>query len=51
MPQTEGVTEHGGRPGHLALGAQAAPFGYEVLESGCGQIGGTDIEVVAGIRR
>src|ERR1700722_3072272 len=48
-PQPEGVTEYGGRPGYFALGAEAAPFGYQVLESGCVQVSGTDIERVAGL--
>ncbi len=47
-PQPEGVTEHGGRPGHLALNTQAAPFGHQFLESGCVQVSGTDIERIAG---
>ncbi len=47
-PQSEGFTEHGGRLGYLALRAQAAPFGYQVLESGCVEVSGTDIERVAG---
>jgi hypothetical protein len=46
--QPEGVTEHGGRPCYLALSAQAAPLGYQVLESGCVQVSCTDIERVAG---
>ena len=47
-PQPEGVTEYGGRPGYLALTAKAPPFGYQVLEPGCVEISGTDIERVAG---
>ena len=46
--QPQGFAEHGGRLGRLAHGAQTAPFGHQVLESGRVQVSGPDCERIAG---